>query len=127
MVGNKSVATPSRIAAKRSVFTAGGQRDEVLVVWCGMLEEEASWEVEVTMKKAFPELDLEVKVVLEEDGNDTDDALWVEDRIAQELAEEEQDFAGDPGETTTVDRELGRRTRTRPCGLADYEVEWAGR
>lgn len=76
------------------------------------------------MKKAFLELDLEVKVALEEDGDDTDDALRVEDRIAQELAEEEQDVAGNAGETTTVDRKLGRRSRTRPHGLHDYE--WNG-
>ncbi|MED6164196.1 hypothetical protein PIB30_087363, partial [Stylosanthes scabra] len=56
---------PIAIIDRRTVESPSGSRTQVLVDWEGMSRDETSWEDIESLKKLFPNIDLEDKVIVE--------------------------------------------------------------
>lgn len=68
---NSSTALPTQLLGMRTRKLSQGEQEEVLIQWDGQDTTEATWEDKATFKKAYPDFDLEDKIIFEPHGNDT--------------------------------------------------------
>ncbi|KAF7807803.1 Ty3/gypsy retrotransposon protein [Senna tora] len=108
------VQQPTAIINSRQVMEGDSVRRQVLVEWEGGDRTDASWEDLVTLTKAFPELQLEDKLVFNGEGID-----MITGGTSEPITAKEIPTGPNTTETQPVREKRGRRP---PIWAKDYEM-----
>ncbi|KAF7833242.1 Transposon Ty3-G Gag-Pol polyprotein [Senna tora] len=126
---------PEAIIDKRNGMVEGVNRVQVLVEWGGLSREEATWEDWIAVNEAFPDSNLEDKVVFDGQGIDmnggssepnettqVNQASGLNEETRNEPIQSHISQEKDPTTVVGATEGKGKRSKKRPKWMKDYKL-----